>query len=147
MSVYRVPAKMVCSASGAPQSVIHWGGITDWGSYKWTDGKLGGTDARPGRSDLRGSRSLDCWWHSGWLQSYSLTGNSARPQGTYLSPPPPLFPSNTCSQFSEGTAGHSPGEPGAYIVFTFHSTTTAGWLLWVAGVCGDPVNWCTKQPI
>lgn len=57
------------------------------------------------------------------------------------------FSSNTCFQFSEETAGPNPGEPEAYIVFTFLSTITAGWLLWVAGVYGDPVNWCTKQPI
>lgn len=60
MPLYRVSAKMICLASGGPPSVILWGGVTDWRFHKWTDERFRGTDARPGRSELRGSRLLGC---------------------------------------------------------------------------------------
>lgn len=58
MHACRVSAKMFCSVSGGPLCVILWGGVTDWGSHKWTDGRVWETDARPGRSELRGSGLL-----------------------------------------------------------------------------------------
>lgn len=143
MHAYRVSAKMLCSASGGPLCVILWGGVTDWGSHKWTDGRVWETDARPGRSELKGSGLLAADGIQGGCNS--LGRDSVRPRSVYLSFPP--FSSNTHLWFSEGTAGLSPSEPGAHIVLTFLSTATACWLLWVEGVYGDLVNWCTKQPI
>lgn len=145
MHAHRVFANMVCSASGGPLSAILWGEITAWGSHKWTDGRFWGTDARPGRPELRGSGLLAAGGIQGGgnhtpLPEF-LRGNRVH---FWVSLP---FSPSTHLQFSEGTAGASPGGPGARIVLTFFSTTTAGWLLWLEGVYGDPVNWCTKQPI
>lgn len=145
MHAYTVSARMVCSASGGPLSVILWGGITDWGSHKGTDGRFGRTDARPRRSELRGSRPLGYWWHSGWLQSYSLARNSVRQQGSYLSLPP-LFPQHSFPVLWRGRWTWSRGASSPYCpCLSFHYNNWPIALGWRG--LRDPVNWCTKPPI